>query len=60
MIYFWTIVLGFYAVGFLLSMTALESYNRPTIKDFLRHTGVSLVWPFILIYGLYQAYHAEK
>jgi hypothetical protein len=60
MIYFWTIVLGFYLLGVLVSMTALENRPRPSWKDFLRSLGLSLVWPFVLILGLIQAYRAEK
>jgi hypothetical protein len=49
-----------YLIGFLLAMTALESYKRITLNTFLYHLGISLVWPFVLIKGLYQAYKAEK
>ena len=60
MIYFWTIVLGFYAVGVLVSMTALESYKRISFNTFLYHLGLSLVWPFVLVISAYQAYRSEK
>jgi hypothetical protein len=60
MLYFWTIVLGFYAVGVLISMTALEFYKRVSFKTFMYHLGLSLVWPFVLVKGLIQAYKAEK
>lgn len=57
------IVLGLavtYAIGFLLSMTALESFKRISGKDFLYHLGLSLVWPFVIIKGFVEAYRAEK
>lgn len=61
MISFPLIALGvFYLIGFLVSLTALEMYEKPTFKDLIYHLGISLVWPVILIIGLYQAYKIEK
>lgn len=49
-----------YLIGFLVALTALENYKRPTFRDLVRHLGLSLAWPVILTISAYQAYRAEK
>lgn len=57
---FISILIAVYLIGVCLMMVSLESYQRVTLKRFFSHFGLSLVWPFLLVVGLYQACRKEK
>jgi len=56
----WSIALTLYMLGFLVALSSFENISRPTWKDAALVVGYGIVWPVVLLVGVYQAYEAEK